>query len=593
MCDESLSADNLEKLNFGKLKRLKRIKLKSYIFILTLATALPNWPAKAYSQNETYQLTESFSDTLSDADWSEETFYGIEMLRLERWVLKNTEKFSDPVLLKEIARLKKEAENFAQIEDFQMANLWLETIWELLQPDDDAILVPLEDDSYFLDNLTNTSLKPANKFSWSRELSSGVDVWHWRQEIDLGTIPNDAALLASASIDSTILESNGNPFTGVRFKFDYGTGFRNSVQSMVFLKYSRDYLSGEVNAKIDKPIGAKSSWRFENRFQGTSYFRSGFGINKFWQNTSMLLFKVQGSRLFSFDFGDEFILRRYDHKNEGNNEQESYPDYLNNTLRTSTRLNFGFGSFVELGYKNVQRKHSTSKKRDYQENRVSLSFLKTSSKSFNLNLETDLRLRDYANPQPDSNSIYADFWENNFAGDMRLDFTGKVGSEVRSNLLKREYRFVSESLFDYLFWEVEPQLYFRFNEDWRIGSGVYYAQQSHNKSTSAADYYKVGPVVTLELFQINGVLLSLREAFIFERFPNIETDVNRNSNENDSSLINFYSDRNSNSLSLFLTWNVSPRWQLNILANFDDDRHRDNSGDSQNTLVGLDLNYTF
>jgi len=143
--------------------------------------------------------------------------------------------------------------------------------------------------------------------------------------------------------NSTILESNGNPFTGVRFKFDYGTGFRNSIQSMVFFKYSRDYVSGEVNAKIVKPIGTKSSWRFENRFQGTSYFRS-FGINKFWQSTSLLLFRIQASRLFSFDFGDEFILRRYDHKNENNNEDESYPDYFNNTFRTAIRLNFGLGS---------------------------------------------------------------------------------------------------------------------------------------------------------------------------------------------------------------------------------------------------------
>jgi len=511
---------------------------------------------------------------------------------LERWILKNTEKFSDPILLKEIARLKKEAENFAKTKDFQMANLWLETIWDLLQPNDDEVLLPAEDDSNFLNGLSDISLKPAKKINWSRELSTGVDVWHWRQEINLGTIPTDAALLASASVDSTILESNGNPFTGVRFKFDYGTGFRNSIQSMVFFKYSRDYVSGEVNAKIAKPIGTESSWRFENRFQGTSYFRS-FGINKFWQNTSLLLFRIQASRLFSFDFGDEFILRRYDHKNENSNEDESYPDYFNNTFRTSARLNFGFGSFLQAGYRNVQRNHSVSKKRDYRENRISLSLLQASSRSFSLNLENDLRLRDYTNPQPDSLSIYNDFWENNLTGDIRLDFTRRVGTEVRGTITKRDYKIVSESLPDYLFWEVEPKFIFNIDQEWRIGFGIYYALQNHQKSYSFADYYKVGPVITLELFQINGVLLSLRESFTLERFPNIQTDSTRNSDRNDSSLINFYSDRNSNSLSLFLTWNVSSRWQLNILANLDDDRHKDDSGDSQNTLVGLDLNYSF
>ena len=570
----------------------KTIKIKYLILVPVLVVGYVNWPANAYSQNATYNLTESFTDTLADENWGEETYYEIEMLRLKRWILKNTKKFSDPVLLKEIARLKKEAENFAKTKDFQMANLWLETIWELLQPDDDAVFLPPEDDSYFLNGLNDISLKPANKFNWSRELSTGVDVWHWRQEINLGTIPTDAALLASASVDSTILESNGNPFTGVRFRFDYGTGFRNSIQSMVFFKYSRDYVSGEVNAKIDKPIGTKSSWRFENRFQGTSYFRS-FGINKFWQNTSLLLFRIQATRLFSFDFGDEFILRRYDHKNENNNEDESYPDYFNNTFRTATRLNFGFGSFLQAGYRNVRRNHSVSKKKNYLENRISLSLLQATSRSFSLNLENDLRLRDYTNPQPDSISIYNDFWENNLTGDIRLDFTRRVGTEVRGTITKRDYKIVSESLPDYLFWEVEPKFIFNIDQEWRIGFGIYYARQNHQKFYSFADYYKAGPVITLELFQINGILLSLRESFTLERFPNIQTDSTINSDTNDSSLINFYSDRNSNSLSLFLTWNVSSRLQLNILANLDDDRHRDDSGDSQNTLVGLDLNYSF
>lgn len=575
------------------MKRLKKtIKIKGLIVALALIVSYISWPVNVYSQTATYNLTESFSDTLVNEDWIEESYYGIEVLRLERWILKNTQKFSDPILLREIARLKKEAENFAETNDFQMANLWLETIWELLQPDDDAVFLPPEDDSYFLNGLSEVSLKPANKFNWSRELSTGVDVWHWRQEINLGTIPTDAASLASASLDSTILESNGNPFTGVRFKFDYGTGFRNSIQSMVFLKYSRDYVSGELNAKIDKPIGNRSSWRFENRFQGTSYFRS-FGINKFWQNTSLLLFRIQATRLFSFDLGDEFILRRYDHKNENNNEDESYPDYFNNTFRAAARLNFGFGSFLQAGYRNVQRKYSVSKKKDYRENRISLSLLQAASRSFSLNLENDLRLRDYTNPQPDSLSIYNDFWENNLTGDMRLDFTRRVGAEVRGTLTKRDYKIVSESLPDYLFWEVEPMFIFKINQEWRIGFGVYYALQNHQKFYSFADYYKVGPVITLELFQINGVLLSLRESFTLERFPNIQTNSAGNSDPNTSSLINFYSDRNSNSLSLFLTWNVSSRWQLNILANLDDDRHKDDSGDSQNTLVGLDLSYSF
>ena len=94
--------------------------MKSLILVLALVVSYVSWPANVYSQTTTYNLTESFSDTLVNEDWLEESYYGIEMLRLERWILKNTEKFSDPILLKEIARLKNEAENFDKTKDFQM-----------------------------------------------------------------------------------------------------------------------------------------------------------------------------------------------------------------------------------------------------------------------------------------------------------------------------------------------------------------------------------------------------------------------------------------------------------------------------------------
>ena len=48
-----------------------------------------------------------------------------------------------------------------------MANLWLETIWELVQPDVNPVLLPPEDDSYFLNDLSDIPLKPLIKFNWS------------------------------------------------------------------------------------------------------------------------------------------------------------------------------------------------------------------------------------------------------------------------------------------------------------------------------------------------------------------------------------------------------------------------------------------
>ncbi|NIR52932.1 hypothetical protein GWO43_30380, partial [candidate division KSB1 bacterium] len=59
-------------------------------------------------------------------------------------------------------------------------------------------------------------------------------------------------------------------------------------------------------------------------------------------------------------------------------------------------------------------------------------------------------------------------------------------------------------------------------------------------------------------------------------------------------LIGIYQDRNINSIMLFLTWNVSRRWRFSVFANMDDERsQREDNLDSQNTVVGLEVNYLF
>lgn len=564
-------------------------KIKFRILVLLMGCGLHHWLTSAYGQNSTYSLTESLSDSLAENDGNEETYYRIGMLRLERWILKNTEKFKDPGLLTEVARLKKEAENFAAANDFYMANIWLETIWEQLQPEGENSSLLQGDHSSFLNDVVGEiSNKHVKKFNWSRELITGVDIW--RSEFNIAFEELDVISVAS-STDSTFFESSGNPYSGLRFRFDYGRAFRNSFQGTVFFKYSRDYLSGDANLKLVQPMGSRSSWRLENRFEGTSYFRN---IDlKYWQNTSSLMVKIQPSSLLSFSLWDEFLLRRYD------KETSTYPNYFNNTVRASTKLNIGFGSLLEAGYRNVVRDHPVFKIRDYNENRVDFAWLQSIGRDFSFSLDNEIRFRDYTNAPIDT--IFQDYWEDNFIGDIRLDMTPVLGTEVRATITRRDYKFVSEkSLPDYWFWEFEPKIYFNIGQDWRLSVGFHYSEQNHQEladrvspqaldatlSFPFEDYYRYGPFFTVELFQINGILFSLRESFVLERYPNTRT--------NNVDSFNLYSDRNINSILFFLTWNLSSNWQLNALANFDNDRsQKDRSGDSKNTLVGLDLNYSF
>jgi len=92
--------------------------------------------------------------------------------------------------------------------------------------------------------------------------------------------------------------------------------------------------------------------------------------------------------------------------------------------------------------------------------------------------------------------------------------------------------------------------------------------------------------VLIELFTAGGFILSLQDAFLFQRYPNsAKTNVDA---------LGIYQDRNINSILLFLSWNITPRWRFTALANMDDERGlKKESNDANNTLLGFELNYIF
>ena len=257
------------------------------------------------------------------------------------------------------------------------------------------------------------------------------------------------------------------------------------------------------------------------------------------------------------------------------------------------------GSYLGAGYRNIQRLHANYAVNDYRENRFELSWFQAVGRNMSFSFENELRYRNYTNVPVDT--TFQDYWEDYFRGDLRIPFNSFFGTEIQGSITKRDYDFFSvKSLPDYVQWEIEPELYFKLGADWRIGAGFYYSEQIHQKfvnrvpvasvdavvSIPFEDYFSYGPTLTIEFFQIDGIMLNLRESFLLQRYPNFQT---RNVQS-----FNLYSDRNINSILLFFSWNISNRWRCSVLANMDDDRSRkEESGDSQNTLVGLEVNYLF
>jgi hypothetical protein len=520
----------------------------------------------------------SSADSLA-ADGSDETLYQIDRLRFERWAIANTEKLADPLLLQEVVRLKKEAEGFAENGDFTLALIWMETIWDLLEP------TPGEESIengpkpwHTIDELDELTLLPSQKFRWTRELMTGIDVW--RQEFQFTFLEGD----------SSFLEGSSNPFSGVRAAFEYNPAPRRFFQLLTFFKYSRDYLFGDLEIRARNPLGPHSLWRIENRFEGSSFYRD-FDV-KYLQNRTTLALDLRRLGPLSFDLRDELLIRNYA------NSTSSYPNYLSNMLTGFVKFHTNLGSYIGAGYRNTIRNYPDFDVNNYHENRFDFSWYQSLGRELSFGFENELYYRDYTNSPADT--IFQDYLENYFRGQMKIPFTSVLGSEVDGSVSRRDYSTLSLNFPDYWLWEIEPTLYLKINRQWQVAAGAYYSELVHQRLTTRVpptsasdaisilfeDYYMYGPTFTVDFFQINGVILNMQQSFLWQRYPK--------SRQNNVTNVAIYSDRQIYSILLFLTWNISPKWRFTALANMDDDRSRhDESSDSNNTLVGLEVNYSF
>lgn len=537
-------------------------------------------PTVTLGQDHYFAWTDSLADTNSEESWDDETYYQVQLLRLQRWLREEAQDFSDPVVLQEIVRLKKEAEQFAVQQDYESATIWLETIWQLIEQSPDSIPAEDEIDADYLESLDSGEiLNDSNNFTWSKQIVTGVDFW--RQQLEL----------AFLETDSTFDEGNGNPYTGIRFNFDYTSNYKNSVQGAAFLKYSRDYLSGEATFRLVKPLLANSSWQFENRFEGTSFYRDS--NLRYLQNNSTLGFEFSKLGPFALEFEDDFILRHYA------KEDSIYPNYFDNTVGGTVKFGLASTSFVGVGYQNILRFHPTFAENDYDENRIDFNYFQDLGGGSSLSLENQLKFRSYLHIPLDP-SFQFDYKEEYLRMTLRAALASSFGTVIKGSFTNRNYELVNTTIPDYLLWEVEPEIYFNVNPEWKISLGIYYSQLNNDKnfgaiatdvvsivqSISFEDYRTFGPTFTVELFKINGLMLSVRDSFLMERHPNARvSDIDR---------FNLYSDRNINSVLLFLNWTVSRQWELNILGNLDNDHSlKDNFGNTQNTIVSFEVTYSF
>lgn len=547
------------------------------VFLLTagLYQQLLNPPAFA-QEDSLLQTLDSWVDSTrapvdsSLAAWNEASAYQTLRLRLLRWLTKNNDQAQSAAYL-QITEFLRDAETFANTDDFVTAQILLESALALANDEASPASSALVDDP-------RPTTSPPAKWRWRREAVLGMDFW--RQEFEIGVTRPDGLFLTEA--ESLFVENKGNPFSGLRFELSRGAGTPSYLQTYALLKASRDYNSGEAELRAQQAFGAKTHGRFENRFESIRYLRD-FDL-RYWQNNSSALFSADLSKKFRFEVEEEIRLRRYQ------NEDELSRNYTHNEASLAAIYSAGFSTRLRARYSFNDRRHQRFAEHDYFEHRIETTWFKHAAQNSSLFVENHWRRRVYR--RGISDSTYENTHQEGYLrADLRFGLGASAALRLEGDLTSRVYPAeVRDDLApDFLDLKANPQLQFNLVHDWQASVGYLFLlrrYEAHNDFLGYADYYAHGLTLGLDLFNTNGFLLSVSNAFQVRTYPDVSAD--------NLLLSSSYSDRSINSLLLFLSWTLHPNWQLGAFANYDNEISRlKEASDSRNTLFSVDVTYSF
>lgn len=531
---------------------------------------------------------------------AETSAYEIDRLRVLRWTQSHQDT-STRDFLAQVVDLLSEADKFAHQQDYITGQLILDTALELTGL---RTATPAPNQAPTLTIDSPLSSEPNAASEWRREVLFGVDLW--QQKYELGTFSADTMF------------SDGNPFVGVRLSFNHNPATRFSpanplaakpvvlgesqalnVDGYALLKSSRDYFSGEVELNARQSLGGGSYWRLQNRLEGTSYQRD-FDL-QYWQNVTSALAVAEINKNFRLEIADELRWRRYREQND------FYPNYIQNRAGLGVVFNPAYTTRLDARYNYTVQAHDLCPSHDYLEHRIEASIYQSHSANSSMQLENTWRHRIYPNASAHDgcNSSYQQTYQEEYArADLRVGLVDALALRIDGDFVLRQHETPSDSIPDFLGATVNPQLQFSLSPSFQLRAGYLYALRVYENDiiqpsrASAAppetsfsfyeDYYSHGFTVGIDLIRTDGLLLSLNENFEMRTYPNSTA-----SDATDLGLFS-YTDRNINSLLLFFSWSFRPRWQANVLANFDNDYSRvDDQSDSRNTLFAIDLAYSF
>lgn len=514
---------------------------------------------------ENQRLTkETAIDSSTGYNRAEALLYQIELMNFETALARLRQNPANNSLLTEIMQLKAEANQYAAEQAFEFANLIFEEINYLLR----AHIPPVKEPVRPIPLSANPVFQEKNsrQTNWNREIIGGIDYWDQKLE------------MSYSDYDSVMLEGATNPFLGARFGFEHGNPKIQLLRSELLIKNSRDYFTTNGEFRFLKSTVRNTSLEIKN-FVDWTYYKVDTELS-YLQNNLTAVFHFRPYDGFRVQLSEEFRLRDYSH------EAEFYSSYFQNKIQLA--VNYMTPAFNRWGAaaRIYHRIHPHYTYKNYKKIYFDFSGEYAFNSRFKFRFDNEIIFKDFTAAGIDT--LYqSDYFENYSIINVKYNLFQALFLELENISSFKKYKQKMSYLRDNFESEFESTLsyYFKTSNSFKIGYlyafNVHQGEQGKNDlPINIEDYYSHGFTFSFDCFLGETILFNITDNFSSRRYPN-STDL---------STLNLYSDRNVNSLFLLFSWNISAKYELSVIANYDDDRNRKNEhSDSKNTMFSLEF----
>lgn len=464
--------------------------------------------------------------------------------------------------------LRQEAVYFAEQSDFENALDLIEQAVTLYQAALEKAKIGNDEPSSLTNpaiDIKQNSTNFNNPWQWTAEL--GTD--YSRLEYELSYIESD----------SIVLDELNNFYMATRMTRN-GLIKNNNYQLFGYLRADQNLFQSTLSLALES---TNKSYYWRTEAQSDLYLQRTDSLGNFWDN-QISFFWQKPIRNNNISLNSRIRIK--DHFQS----DSTYGDIYFSELNLSFRHKYNFLSWLEFTLRPSIYKETQILGLQYSQFQGEVNLMHRSDFNKFLHLQTRYQFRDFTSKQPDEDL------KNRYQSlrpyiEGEIPIKSSISFFSRSDMEIRRYEKPDITYSNFFYGSFANQIKFYISSYNSIGMGYLFETEKHYPNTDAEtslveqeNYKADGFIFSTDLISFNGLMLSIVYQFTLRTYPKAGAD----------DFLGIYSNRRIHSIQGFGYIPLTSHWQLQFLANYDNDHDRDReSNDNFSTILNLSIIYKF